>query len=192
MFVSDMLNEGRAVSTVMSSLSAITFFHKLLGQGDPSDNFIMKRIIMGAQKIAKPADNRTPINLQILYQLVNSCVSVTPGPYHAIMLGAMYLLMFHAFLRVGEVTQSRNVLMLKNLVVNPQTITVTFVKFKHHTGPPVSIEVQASNTKFCPVNAVKQYIRVRGLDFPRGATGIIPLVLITSHILPSMVQPLRL
>jgi hypothetical protein len=78
------------------------------------------------------------------------------------MLKAMYLFMFHAFLRVGEVTQSINVITFDNVTVHQDRLTIRFIKFKHHTGPTVSIDVPSSNSPYCPVKAIHDYTLVRG------------------------------
>ena len=161
-YISDMLNNHKSVSTVLTSLSAISFFHKLFDLGDPPSHFVIKRIVSGAQKISHPVDTRLPISIHVLHQLVQSCEHVTPSSYHAIMLKAMYLFMFHAFLRVGEVTQSINVITFDNVTVHQDRLTIRFIKFKHHTGPTVSIDVPSSNSPYCPVKAIHDYTLVRG------------------------------
>jgi hypothetical protein len=48
--ISDMLNNQKSVSTVLTSLSAISFFHKLFDFGDPQSHFVIKRIVSGGSK----------------------------------------------------------------------------------------------------------------------------------------------
>jgi hypothetical protein len=161
-YVSNILAQGKAVATVMSTLSAVAFFHKLLGYTDPSAHFLLKRIMLGAAKLTKSCDSRAPVTVSILKKLVLSCKHVTDSPYHCAMLKAMYTIMFHAFLRIGEVTQSPNVLHLKNIEVNTQGVTVTFVKFKHHKGPPVYLHITPAHSTVCPVKHVTNFLKWRG------------------------------
>jgi hypothetical protein len=160
--ISNMLNEGKAVSTALTTLSAVAFFHKLFDFNDPAAHFFIKRIISGASKVSRAVDTRTPITLHILQCLIESCSHVTPSAYHACMLKAMYLTMFHAFLRIGEVTQSPNALMFADVILVSDAFTITFRKFKHHKGPPVSINVPAANSPLCAVLALHQYVAIRG------------------------------
>jgi site-specific recombinase XerD len=161
-YVSHRLAQGKAVASVMSILSAVAFFHKLLGYTDPTAHFLLKRIILGATKLTKSCDSRAPVTLPMLKTLVLSCKQVTDSPYHCAMFKAMYTLMFHAFLRIGEVTQSPNVLQLQNIEVNTQGVTVTFVKFKHHKGPPVYLHIPPAHSMVCPCKQVTKFLKWRG------------------------------
>jgi len=71
------------------------------------------------------------------------------------MLNAMYTLMFHAFFRVGEVTESVNNLLLSQVKIKKSSIYVKFLKFKHYNGRPITIIVQS-------VKAMSEYLSVRG------------------------------
>jgi site-specific recombinase XerC len=156
------LSQGKAVATVLSTLSAVAFFHKLMGHPDPTADFMIKRIMLGASKLTKSCDSRAPVTLSILEKLLLSCKQVTDSPYNSVMLKAMFTLMFHAFLRIGEVTQSPNVLQRRDIEVNERGITVTFTKFKHHKGPPVYLHIPRSQSSVCPMKHVTKFIKGRG------------------------------
>ena len=92
----------------------------------------------------------------------------------------MYLLAFHAYLRIGEFAvttgaQSNSVLQLNQLPVTNTDCTVVFHSYKHYQGPPVSLVISAhSGSPFCPVQAMKSYLAVKQNSpgplfmFPRG------------------------
>jgi len=73
---------------------------------------------------------------------------------------SLFTLMFHGFLRIGEVTTSANNLLLAHVTLSKSHVIITFHKFKHHTGPPLTIRVQAAST-FCPVASLMQYLTLR-------------------------------
>ena len=73
-------------------------------------------------------------------------------------------LSFYAFLRPGEVTSSHNNLMLHQVLVSHQHIPITFYKFKHHQGPPITIVVNSQNSFPCPVKLASSYLTLRGKD----------------------------
>ena len=46
-FIAHLFDSGLASATVYSSLSAISFFHKLFSLADPTTDFIVKRMMIG-------------------------------------------------------------------------------------------------------------------------------------------------
>ena len=107
-FVAHLISTGLAPTSVTSRMSAIAFFHKLFRLPDPTGDFFVRRLLLSAYKQLDTIDVRFPITLPILHQLCASSGHVTQSAYYACLLRAIYLLMFHAFLRIGEVTRSRN------------------------------------------------------------------------------------
>ena len=66
-FIVHLLETGLAPSTILSTLSAISFFHKLFHFEDPTTDFLVKRIVLGAQKTHPSSDDRLPITIPILH-----------------------------------------------------------------------------------------------------------------------------
>ena len=162
MFIVHLLGAGLSTSTVWSTLSAISFFHKLFRFHDPTADFLVRRIMIGALKSHSSYDTRVPISVPILHKLCDTCERVTNTAYAATLLRAMYLVMFHAFLRIGEVTKSYNNIMWSEVDILPYYATINFHRAKHLTGPPISIAVKASFGGYCPVASLHKYSKVRG------------------------------
>ena len=162
MYIAEMVNMGYAPSTISSSLSAISFFHKMLSYRDPTSHFVIKKMLVGTNKLYKSEDTRLPITLDILHKLLDSIHNVTESVYYKCLFKSMYSLMFHAFLRIGEVTFSPNNLQLSDVSVSQTGVVITFTKFKHHVGQPIIVKVPPSGSKYCPVNIVIAYIKLRG------------------------------
>ena len=82
-------------------------------------------------------------------------------------MSSIYLLAFYAFLRIGEIIPSSqsttgDVLQLDQVEVDTAHLTIVFISFKHHHGPPVTLVVSAQdNPKFCPVRLLKCYLVLR-------------------------------
>ena len=101
--------------------------------------------------------------------------------YHNILLSAMYLLAFHAFLRIGEIAGASTahcdtVLQVSQLELTSHDCTVVFHSYKHYHGPPVTLAISAHpNSAFCPVLTMRSYLTLRGKSqgplfiFPGGA-----------------------
>ena len=161
-FIVHLLETGLAPPTILSTLSAISFFHKLFHFEDPTTDLLVKRIVIGAQKTHPSSEERVPITIPILHTLCDSCIEVTSTAYAATLLRAAYLLMFHAFLCVGEVTSSRNNIEWSPLTMLPDSATITFHRAKHLVGPPISVSVPSEVGQYCPVANLRRYLNMRG------------------------------
>ena len=138
-------------------MSTIAFFHKLFHLPDPTGDFLVRRILLGAHKEFSHVDSRLPITMPILHALCDSTGHVTQTSYHACLFRTIYLLMFHAFLRIGEVTSSRNNIKLSQLSVLSDTLIIVFQQAKHHFGSHISISIPSSQNAYCPVAALSLF-----------------------------------
>ena len=95
-----------------------------------------------AQAIKRSAGSS---NQLILHQLVRSTAHVSICCYNNDLTTAMYLLAFHAFLKIGEIAvtsaaQPNSVLQLNQLAITTEECTVVFHSYKHYQGPPAGYE----------------------------------------------------
>ena len=162
MFIAHLFDSALARATVATNLSGISFFHKLFRHPDPTNDFLVKRLVLGAQKERTSNDDRLPITVPMLHRLYDSVPHITRSAYSATLVRAMFLTMFHAFLRIGEVTASRNNILLVQISVQRACVVIVFYRAKHLVGPPISISVPASGGRYCPVANLKAFLAVRG------------------------------
>lgn len=59
-------------STISSHISAFSYVHKLLGLPDPSQMFIVKKLLRGCYKMGRSVDSRLPITRDILKKIINA------------------------------------------------------------------------------------------------------------------------
>ena len=161
LFIVLLLEQGRAPASVLSTLSAIAYFHKLYNRPDPTTNFIIRKIIQGASKVQPQVDIRAPITPAILAKLCGSLSILHIPSYQVIMFKAMFTLMFHAFFRIGEVTSSLNNIQFPSITLFPSSIHLQLTSYKHHSGPPVTLVVHSTREN-CPVSAMTSYLLIRG------------------------------
>ena len=162
LFMAYLIDKGSSSSTVATSLSALGYIHKLAHHTDPTSHFVIRKILAGSAKIAKSVDSRLPITVDILKKLLGATFRISRSHYEALLFRCMFIIMFYAFLRVGEATESPNNLQFSQVIVSPSGINITFYKFKHHTGPPIVVSIPASGTEYCPVSITIKYLRLRG------------------------------
>ena len=148
-------------SSLATSLSAISYYHKISGVPDPTSDFLIRKLLQGLSKSNPSSDHRLPITFPLLQTIISSSTQVTSSPYEASLLPAMYSLMFHAFLRIGEVTTSPHNIQLHQVSVQSH-ITLVFTSFKHHHGPPFTLIIPPSQSTSCPVSLLSTYLGVRG------------------------------
>jgi hypothetical protein len=157
-----MFEQGYSPATIASHLSAVAYYHKISGCQDPTDTFVVRKLIQGAKKLRPSSEGRLPISKDILFRLVNSVKFVTSSYYAQSMLSAMFCLAFYGFLRIGEITgSSPNVLSVSQVTIVSNCIHIRFCHYKHHTGLPVTVVINAS-TRPCPVRTLQHYLRLRG------------------------------
>lgn len=177
LFATDLYTQGKSKSTILTTMSGISFYHNLLYNQDPTSDFIVKRVMLGISKCGPSVDNRLPITINMLHNLYDVLPKVTDCAYLTTMYRCMMLIMFYSFLRISEVTNSPHNLAFSNVKVHTNSIEITLDSYKHSQNERFSITIPASNSKYCPVTNTIQYIKLRGSHNGPffGLPGIIPV-----------------
>ena len=172
LFVAHCYNNGFAASTVLTYISALSYFHKIREWADPTQNFLIKKCLQGYQKEKPSTDQRRPITTNILKKLIESLQQTTCSQFTRILLKAMYLLAFHAMLRVGEFTSnSYSKPFLKVEDVNfkfsnstePYAFELKITGHKHSQGRQTTLLIERSKqADICPVISLWSYFKLRG------------------------------
>lgn len=167
-FISYLFMRNYQPSTIASYMSAISFIHKLNCYSDPTDSFLVKKIMKGAQNLRSTCDNRLPITKEILSKLIFAVPLVIPSEYNQFMLRAMMSLAFYCFLRIGEMAvkggNTTKVLQLSDILIsyenrNPINMTVTIKYYKHSNLQPKTITINCDpGNSLCPVLAMSNYL----------------------------------
>ena len=153
-------------STVVTYISALSFFHKLHGYPDPTQHFLVIKSLAGLKKISLKIDIRLPITLDILYCLVQNLDKMSLHVYDKCMYQAMFCLAFFGFLRVSEFTScsgSSHSITFDNVSISPQFIAITMHSFKHSKSSTIiTIPPHTSNPVICPISNLSIYVAKRG------------------------------
>lgn len=161
-FISSMVEaDGLSAASIASTLSAISYQHKLRGVDDPTAHFVIKKIMAGLNK-ARKSDSRVPISTSMLSKLIQTADMIVPSPYERALVKAMYSLMFYGFLRIGEATDSKHNILFQNVSIDRETVTIKFTSFKHSAGKPCSLHIGATKSDSCPAALLSDYIKYRG------------------------------
>ena len=162
LFLSQLFKKGLAASTLLSKVSALSYIFKLQGGQDPTQHFLVQKFLKGAKHLRPSADVRQPITIRVLRTCNDLLNSHMYTCYNKVLYRCMLNLAFFAFLRPGEMTDSIHNLQFHQIVCTSEQVSVTFVSFKHYHGVPITLLIKAQQGSICPVQSVKQYVKLRG------------------------------
>ena len=167
-FIAQLKKLKYAASTMTTFCSALSYVNKITHSQDPAKTFIVTKALEGDRKIKPTTDVRQPITLAILHSLIRAMPTILPEARAVTMYRAAFLIMFHAFLRVGEITVRAkgasmiNVIKYKDCTFHTKqgqldNMVVTIRNCKHHNNTDFHITIPAVNHPQCPVKVVWKY-----------------------------------
>ena len=174
LFVAYLHHLNLSYKTINTYLSAMAYVHKMLALPNPTSQFLISRLVRGAQNLAPSYDLRLPITINILDKLVAALEHVAQSIFHRMLFTAMFLFAFNTFARVGEITLSnhkyiKNVVKIEDVQIIyfgnvPCKISATFRHFKHSKGRPHVIEFDKGDTQISVIEAMLAYLSIRGKE----------------------------
>ena len=166
-FVQHLHNLGLAPASIKTRIAAVGFMHKICRLPNPSNDGLVFRSLQGISRMKKRLDKRIPVSPRILRRLLGAAEVLEPH-YVAAMAKAIFSLMFSAFLRVGEITDSHHNLGRRQFQFSKKGLTIQFQSFKHSNTRKPAISIPPSGGKFCTVRLVREYCHLRDA---RGTSG---------------------
>lgn len=169
-FVASLSLQGKAHSTVRTYLAGVSNKHKMNNWNDPTQHFVVKKLLEGLARSSKQCDTRAPITFQRLQQLVSALPSVCSNVYEQHLFTAAFTMAFFGFLRVSElVGQGRDMasgrtgLRRTEIVINDDLfITLSGSKTDQRgKGTQLVLKRVVNTPAVCPVLAMQKYLQVR-------------------------------
>ena len=93
-----MFSLNYAPATLMTYMSALSYVHKLADMSNPTQHFVVKKLLAGAQKVAAKPDTRLPITPTVLHQIVDATPFIVSSHYVCCMLQSKFRFVFSYFL----------------------------------------------------------------------------------------------
>lgn len=173
-FIACLFSLGYSPNSISSHVSAISYVHKILSLQDPSETFLVRKIIQGCHHSAPSKDSRLPITGPILANRLKSMDLSVKNLSTRTLLKSIFLLAFNAFLRLGEIV-------IKSKADQCKVIQRNDATFEMHQTTPVAVEIVLKNFKtnkthdifqihlkasdnkdMCPVQALYNYLHTFG------------------------------
>ena len=168
LYISHLDQLGLKPSTIQSHLSAISFAHKVRTIVDPTQSFLITKLMVALNK-NNVTDKRLPVTHLILIHLIHATRLVLSNDYEIAMYSAMFSVAYYACLRVGEYCVSNNdkhVLQYDLISTgqkpnNVRSIIVDFRSFKHSNYEGAMLEISSQRDTSCPVSLLSKYMYIR-------------------------------
>lgn len=176
-FIAWLSLKNQAPATIKSSISGISFWFKMNSQRDPTDCFVVRKLLCGVSKRGTCPDSRIPITGETLHKLLGSLTAITVSTYEKFMYSAAFTLAFYGFLRLGEFTSKskhepgslgpEDVCMRMSRSGPVLQVQIKYSK-NNQSGKSQTVSIAAiPNCSLCPVQNMQAYMAVR----PRHAPG---------------------
>lgn len=160
-----LFNSNLSYSSIVSRLSAISFWIRAKGWSLVTQSHLVFRALRGVRALSFQSGNpKFPITPDVLNSLCSYLPSAGFSNYEVICFRAMFLLAFHAFLRVGELCGSKHALQLSDVSLHDSYLAIHFASFKFSCGRYPKIFIPARPYQHCPVKAMREYLSKRGLN----------------------------
>ena len=135
LFLAYLFKNNLRYNTILTYVTAISYYHKLQNLPDPQDSFIVAKTLQGIKNSCSSLPPLMPISKPVLHKLLDHVPRVTTNPYSSTLYTALFLFMYYACLRIGEVSVSHhddNILSLDNLhLVHQGSRTIAFILHFH-------------------------------------------------------------
>ena len=174
LFISYLSTRQLAPSTIESYMSAISYVHKLKGFSDPTNSFLIRKLLTAVNR-SRQNDIRLPISRPALHELVRSLRFTNSSAFQQTLYRAMFLLAFYGFFRIGKLAakSARSVstvvqfTALRFLISNgkPHFLKLVISEYKHNINKrPFEILIAREDcpAQFCSVQAILEYLALRG------------------------------
>ena len=150
-FIAHLHSQRYAPVTLMTYMSAISYVHRLAGKVVPTQLFVIKKLLVGAKTLSGTPDNRLPIDLSMLRNIVDatkfiaSCLFATSTKHVSLRISTHREITIHS-----RHNDSHSII---------QFLYVTIC----NTGIVLVIyTLSTTSDAYCPVHALSQFLLLRG------------------------------
>ena len=153
LFISHCYSKGYSPSTLSTYCSGISFYHKLKCIKDPTEEFLVKKLLEGFKRSRKQVDSRQPITSSLLSTICHNLSFICTDKYEECLFKSAYTLTYHGLFRVSELVStssinSNQMIQYQDITVNGDTLIICLRKSKtNQRGPPTILKIKSSSNK---------------------------------------------
>ena len=167
-FIAHLSLAGKSVSTAKTYLAGISSKHKLNGWNDPTDTFMIRKLLQGFARSVPQNDTRCPITFHKLLQLIPALDNICSNKYETLLFTAAFTAAFFGFFRISEMIGKRNDTQ-SGLEVSDVKILTSSLKVKLRSsktdqigrGEIINMASVLGSPTICPVQSLSRYLDVR-------------------------------
>ena len=168
-FIAHLSVGNLAPSTVRAYISAVSYKCKLHGFVDPTQSFVVSKLLKGMSRLQKRSDVRLPISLSLLCDLIRILPAVCSSKFEASLFAAAFAVAFFGFFRIGELVSSsgaglEHVISFGDVkfLNNDSLVELVLRSSKTDTmAAGAVVALQAVDTSYCPVRLLRKYVGMR-------------------------------
>lgn len=163
-----------APATIATYVSGVGYYHKIQGWQDPTQDFLVAKLLEGCRRDHVGNEKRLPLTLPVLSRLLQALTYVCSSEFEVKLFRAVMLSAFFGFMRIGEFAAKSQTCLQENILLFSDVqfcdlgmaTTSVVVSFRHsknnQSGPPQRIRlVQSVDRALCPVTALVAFAAVR-------------------------------
>ena len=166
-FIAFLSLKGMAAKTISVYIWALSYVHKLNSLPDPTNNFLVRKLLEGVKRSKVSIDNRLPLTFDLLTKLVGATQYICSNAVEVALFKATYTIAFFAFLRVSEFTvkskAGNNAWVLQRNDVSFQhshmTIVLRHAKNNQYNNPTHIQISRLHQQEVCPVLCMQSYLK---------------------------------
>ena len=169
MYIAQLDEEGLAPASVRSAISAIGWYHRINSLPDPTGGLALRRLLLGLKKTGPPPRQVKALQKDLLFTICSLLTAYPLEEYLLRALKAIFLLAYHACLRIGEVVESgsaAHTLLLSDIKLMNKSepvpaIRLTLRSFKFSRKPARLLLSPHPSDAHCPVVALLKFLELR-------------------------------
>ena len=130
-------------ATISIYVAGVSCHFKLKGEPDPTDYFVVAKMLEGARRSSNGKDRRVPISPSVLSRIIAALPKVSSSSFEAKLFRAAMLLAFFGFLRVGEFAANSRDKVQSSVL---QLEDIAFTSGRTHAQPSLILTMHHTKT----------------------------------------------
>ena len=168
-FVSYLTYKQFSPNTIKSYISGISYYCKLYNLQDTTQTFLLRKVLMGLGRWNNRTDNRKPITLEILHNIIQLLPTICKSMYESALFSAIFTTAFYGYFRMGELVQNSchdpgHAIQIEDVTYNTHTNAI-HIFLKHsktdQVGKGATVIISPTRQSLCPVITIRAYMQMR-------------------------------